>query len=111
MAGKFEMVKSKNGKFRFNLKAGNNQVIITSQLYEKRISATNGIKSIKNHCGDDACFERKVAKNDKPYFVLKAKNGQTIGKSQQYASKATMEKGIKAIRNAAPDAEVVDLTK
>ena len=111
MAGKFELLKSRNGKFRFNLKAGNNQVIITSQLYEKRISATNGIKSIKNHCKDDKCFERKVAKNGKPYFVLKAKNGQTIGKSQQYASRSTMAKGIRAIRNAAPGADVVDLTK
>ncbi|NNE65343.1 MAG: YegP family protein [Pyrinomonadaceae bacterium] len=111
MAGKFEVLKSKNGKFRFNLKAGNNQIIISSQLYEKRISVTNGIKSVKNHCGDDKCFERKVAKNGKPYFVLKAKNGKTIGKSQQYASNSTMNKGIRAIRNAAPDAEVVDLTK
>ena len=111
MAGKFEMLMSKNGKFRFNLKAGNNQVIISSQLYEKRISATNGIKSIKKHCNDDKCFEKKVAKNGKPYFVLKAKNGQAIGKSQQYASTSTMAKGIRAIRNAAPDAEVVDLTK
>jgi uncharacterized protein YegP (UPF0339 family) len=111
MAAKFEMLMSKNGKFRFNLKAGNNQVIITSQLYEKRVSATNGIKSVKNHCNDDKCFERKVAKNGKPYFVLLAKNGQTIGKSQQYASTATMEKGIRAIKNAAPVAEIVDLTK
>ncbi|MDH3494553.1 MAG: YegP family protein [Acidobacteriota bacterium] len=111
MAGKFELLMSKNGKYRFNLKAGNNQVIVSSQLYDKRMSATNGIKSVKNHCSDDKCFDRKVAKNGKPYFVLKAKNGQVIGKSQQYASNATMAKGIRAVRNAAPDAEVVDLTK
>lgn len=111
MAAKFEMLKSRNGKFRFNLKAANGQVVLTSELYEKRISATNGIKSIKKNCGDDNCFERKQARNGKPYFVMKAKNGQSIGKSQQYASKATMEKGIRSVKNSAPDADVKDLTK
>ena len=111
MAAKFEMMKARNGKFRFNLKAANGQVVLTSQMYEKRISATNGIKSIKKNCGDDNCFDRKQARNGKPYFVMKAKNGQPIGNSQQYASKATMEKGIRSVKNSAPNADVKDLTK
>ena len=111
MAAKFEMKVARNGKFRFNLKSGNGQIVITSEMYEKRISATNGIKSIKKNCGDDNCFERKVARNGKPFFVLKAKNGQTIGKSQQYSGNASMEKGIASVKNNAPEAEVKDLTK
>jgi uncharacterized protein YegP (UPF0339 family) len=111
MAAKFEMMVARNGKFRFNLKSGNGQIVLTSQMYEKRISATNGIKSIKKNCGDDNCFERKVARNGKPFFVLKAKNGQAIGKSQQYSGNASMEKGIASVKNNAPDAEVKDLTK
>jgi uncharacterized protein YegP (UPF0339 family) len=111
MAAKFEMLMSRNGKFRFNLKSGNGQIVLTSELYEKRISATNGIKSIKKNCGDDNCFERKQARNGKPFFVMKAKNGQSIGKSQQYSGNASMEKGIKSVKTNAPDAEVKDLTK
>ena len=110
MAAKFEMMKARNGKFRFNLKSANGQVVLTSQMYEKRISATNGIKSIKKNCKDDNCYDRKIARNGKPYFVMKAKNGQAIGNSQQYASKATMEKGIRAVKNTAPKANVKDLT-
>ena len=37
-------------------------------------------------------FEYRVAKNDKPYFVLKAANHQEIGRSQYYSSQAAAEK-------------------
>ena len=38
--------------------------------------------------------ERKAAKDDSPYLVLKAENGQTIGKSEMYSSNSAMEDGI-----------------
>ncbi|MEQ8689785.1 MAG: DUF1508 domain-containing protein, partial [Pseudomonadales bacterium] len=43
MAGKFELKKGKSGKFSFNLKAGNGQVIFTSQAYDSKRSAIAGI--------------------------------------------------------------------
>jgi hypothetical protein len=36
MAGKFELNKSKSGQFMLNLRAGNNQVILTSELYREK---------------------------------------------------------------------------
>lgn len=110
MAAKFELLKAKNGKFRFNLKSGNGQIVISSQMYDKRVSATNGIKSIQKNCGNDKCFERKSARNGKPYFVLKSTNGQVIGQSQQYSGTASMEKGISSVKTNAPVAAVKDLT-
>ena len=47
MAGKFELKKSKNDKFHFSLLAGNGQVILSSEMYEARASAVNGIESVK----------------------------------------------------------------
>jgi uncharacterized protein YegP (UPF0339 family) len=44
MAGKFELKKSKDGQFMFNLKASNGQVILTSELYKTKASAENGIE-------------------------------------------------------------------
>lgn len=38
---------STNGKFYFNLRAGNNQVIGTSEMYESASSRDNGIESVK----------------------------------------------------------------
>jgi len=37
---------SKNGKFMFNLRAGNNQVIGTSEMYNTSAACENGIKSV-----------------------------------------------------------------
>jgi hypothetical protein len=49
MAGKFEITKDKAGKFRFRLKAGNGEIIATSEAYETKSSAKNGITSVQNN--------------------------------------------------------------
>jgi uncharacterized protein YegP (UPF0339 family) len=35
--------RAKNGKFHFNLKAANHQVILTSEMYDSESDAKNGI--------------------------------------------------------------------
>lgn len=110
MAGKFELKKSKSDQFMFNLKAGNGQVILTSEMYKQKASAQNGIESVKKHAGSDDNFERKTSKREEPFFVLKASNGQVIGMSEMYSSDSAMEKGIASVKTNAPDAEVQDLT-
>lgn len=105
----FELFKSeKNDKFYFNLKAKNGQVILSSQGYEGKSGATNGINSVKENAEDDSRYERKTAANGKFHFNLKAKNGQIIGSSQMYSSEAGMENGIESVKNNAPDAGVED---
>ena len=49
MAGKFVLKKGESGKFHFNLVAGNGQVVATSQTYESKESALNGIKSVQTN--------------------------------------------------------------
>ena len=41
MAGKFELYQDKTGKFRFRLKAGNEQILATVQCYESTSTAMN----------------------------------------------------------------------
>ena len=110
MAGKFELKKTESGKFMFNLKAGNGQIILVSQMYESKDSAENGIESVRKNSADDARFERKVAKNGEPFFSLTATNGQNIGKSETYSSESAMENGVESEKTNAPDAAVVDNT-
>jgi len=111
MAGKFEIKSASGGKFTFNLKAANNQVILSSQLYQAKSGAKNGIESVKKHAADDSNFKRKESKAGDPYFVLEASNGQVIGKSEMYSSKDAMENGIRSVKTNAPSAEVADLTE
>ncbi|MEL6976740.1 MAG: YegP family protein, partial [Bacteroidota bacterium] len=92
----------------FNLKAGNGQVILTSQSYASMDGCKNGIESVKKNSQDDARFERKTAKDGSPFFTLNATNGQVIGKSEMYSSKDAMENGIASVKKNAPDAYTVE---
>ncbi len=110
MAGKFELKKSSNGQFRFNLKAGNGQVILTSELYTEKRGAQSGIESVKRNAPIEERYERKTNKAGEPYFVLKASNGQVVGQSESYSSTSAMEGGIESVKKNAPDAETDDQT-
>ncbi len=110
MAAKFDLEMSANGKFMFNLKAGNGQVILTSQMYQSKTTAEEGIESVRRHSADDANFERKTSKSGQPYFVLKASNDQVIGTSEMYSGEAAMENGIASVKANAPSAAVADKT-
>ncbi|WP_439327552.1 YegP family protein [Lonepinella sp. BR2357] len=109
--GWYELKLASDGQFMFNLKAANSQVILTSELYKTRAAAENGIASVQKNGEDESLFEYRVAKNDKPYFVLKAKNHQEIGRSQYYSSQESAKNGVKSVMNNAATTTVKDLTK
>ncbi len=46
---RFDRKKSSNGKYYFNLKAGNGQIIGTSEMYESEASRNKGIESVKTN--------------------------------------------------------------
>ena len=102
-------VKKSGDKFHFVLKAGNGQVILSSQMYASKASAMNGVASVRKNCGNDDCWERKTAKNGKFHFNLKSTNGQIVGSSQMYASESGMNNGIQSVKNNAPGADVKEI--
>lgn len=106
--GKFVITVRKNGEFQFNLKATNGQVILTSEGYTTKAACLNGVESVKKNSQVEERFEIKVAKNGKPFFNLKATNGQIIGASQMYSSERTMKQGIASVMKNAPEAPVVE---
>ena len=108
--GKFEITTRTNGEFQFNLKATNGQIILTSEGYTTKASCTNGIESVRTHSQDAARFDRLTAKNNQPYFNLKAANGQIVGTSQMYNSEAARDNGIASVTTNAPDATIDDQT-
>ncbi len=97
MSGKFEITQSKNDKFLFNLKAGNGEIILTSQLYEAKTGAQQGIDSVRANAPLDERYERSTSTSGQPYFNLKAANGQVIGRSETYSSTSAMEGGIASV--------------
>lgn len=104
--GLFVISKRKNGEFQFVLKAGNGQVILSSEGYTTKSACENGIESVRKNSQIDTRFDRLESKNGKPYFNLKASNGQIIGSSEMYESVASRDNGIASVAKNAPEAEV-----
>ncbi|NTZ47943.1 DUF1508 domain-containing protein [Lelliottia aquatilis] len=110
MASWFELSKSSDGQFRFVLKAGNGEIILTSELYTTKGAAENGIASVRTNSPLDERYEKKTAANGKFHFNLKAANHQVIGSSQLYASEQSRETGIASVKNNGASQTVKDLT-
>ncbi|MGI9271991.1 MAG: YegP family protein [Woeseiaceae bacterium] len=110
MAGKFECYKDKAGEFRFRLKAGNGENILSSEGYKSKASCTNGIASVQKNCLDEKCFEKKTTDSGKFRFNLKSTNGQVIGTSQSYDSASGRDNGIGSVTRSAPGASIDDQT-
>ena len=124
--GKFVISEAKNGGFVFNLKAGNGEIIATSQVYKSLDSCKNGIESVKKNVPDlhvedqtvenfekltNPKFEVYVDKAGEFRFRLKARNGEIIATGESYKAKKSCLNGIDSIKRNAPDAEVVEEKK
>ena len=109
MAAKYELKKGKSGKYSFNLKAGNGRIILTSETYNSEKDALDGITAVKRAAGKDGNYERKTSTKKEPFFVLKAANGEPIGKSEMYSSASAMEAGIVSVK-ANASAPTLNLT-
>lgn len=109
--GKFVITTRKNNDYQFVLKAGNGQVILASQGYSTKPSCLNGVESVKKNAVKEDRYERLTSTNGKPYFNLKATNGQVIGNSEMYESESSRENGVKSVMSNAPDATIDDQTE
>ena len=109
MAGKFECYKDKAGEFRFRLKAGNGNTILSSEGYKSKSGCSNGIESVRKNSQDPDRFVKKETDSGKFRFNLTAKNSQTVGSSQNYSSESGCDNGMKSVATNAPDAVVVEV--
>ncbi|CAH5356648.1 hypothetical protein AI2839V1_3038 [Enterobacter cloacae] len=110
MSGWFELSKSSDGQFRFVLKAGNGEIILTSELYTSKSAAENGIASVRTNSPQDERYEKKTASNGKFHFNLRAGNHQVIGGSQLYATEQSRDKGIASVKTNGSSQTVKDNT-
>lgn len=108
MAARFEIAEAKDGQFYFRLKAGNGQNILSSEMYQAKAGALNGIESVRKNAPLDERYDKRTSSNGQPYFVLKAGNHEVIGNSEMYESEDARDNGIESVKANAPAAEVVD---
>ena len=110
MPGWFELSRSADDQYRFVLKAGNAETILTSELYKAKASAESGIASVQANCSDDDRYDRKVSGNGKFYFTLKAANHQVIGTSQMYTTASGRDGGIESVKTNGVTTTIKDNT-
>ena len=119
--GKFVVKQTKNG-FVFNLKAGNGEIIATSQTYSGEDACMNGIESVRKNAElakledqtvenfetvTNPKFEVYLDKRGEYRFRLKERNGEIIATGDGYKAKASCLNGIDSIRRNAPESPVV----
>ena len=120
--GKFVIRKTNTG-IKFDLKAGNGEVIATSEVYSSEDACRNGIASVQKNAPVAAVEDQTVegyAEQKHPKFEvytdkagefrlrLKATNGQIIAVGEGYKAKASCLNGIESVKKNAPEAEIVE---
>lgn len=120
--GKFAIKKVKTG-IKFNLKAGNGEIIATSEVYSSESACKNGIESVRKNAPianledqtvegfetlTNPKFEVYTDKAGEFRFRLKARNGEIIAVSEGYTRRSSCLNGIESVRKNAPEADVVE---
>ena len=120
--GKFVIRETKTG-IKFDLKAGNGEVIATSEVYSSEAACRNGVASVMKNAPVAAVenqtvegyaiekhpkFEIYADKAGEFRFRLKATNGQIIATSEGYKALASCVNGIESVKKNAVDAAVVE---
>ena len=120
--GKF-VIRTVSSGIKFDLKAGNGQVIATSEVYTTETACRNGIASVQKNAPvagvEDQTVEGYAAVSHPKFemyqdkageyrFRLKATNGQIIATSEGYTAKASCLNGIESVQKNAPEAEIVE---
>lgn len=115
------VMKSVASGLKFDLKAGNGEVIATSEVYTTEAACRNGVASVVKNAAEAVLEDQTekdcaVRKNPKFElyadragefrFRLKARNGQVIAVSEGYKAKAGCLNGIESVRKNAPNASV-----
>ena len=94
---RFSTFKGLDGRYYFHLKAINGEIVLQSQSYASKAGATGGIQSVQVNGIEAARYEVREAADGKFYFVLKAANGQIIGRGEMYESRSNAQRGVDAV--------------
>ena len=116
--GKF-VIRQTNTGFKFDLKAGNGEVIATPEVYSSIAACRKGVDSVSRIAADanfadltleqtalHPKFEMYEDKSGQFRFRLKARNGEIVATSEAYTTKAACENGVESVRKNAPEAAV-----
>lgn len=118
---KFVIRTVKSG-LKFDLRAGNGQTILTSEVYTSEAACRKGIDSVMRNAPlaklenqteegwktvTNPKFQVYQDKAGQFRFRLRARNGEIIAVSENYTAKAGCLNGIESVKKNASEAEIV----
>ena len=109
MAARYQLRKAANGQHYFNLTAKNNKIVLTSEMYDSKAAAQQGIEAVRVSGPQPERYDRRRSVDGQDYFVLLAANGEVVGQSEMYRSSASLENGLQAVMRVAETAEVFEV--
>jgi uncharacterized protein YegP (UPF0339 family) len=120
MAHKFNITAAADDQFKFDF-SYNSERIFWSENYKQKASAKSGIDSLKKNAPDAAIvdvskgetgsgyrFEIVESKDGQHFVRFVASNGETMARTETYASKASAKNAIDSLKKNGPGADVVE---
>ncbi len=102
-----EVLQGATGKWRFNVHAKNGQIVLSSEHYSSQAAAVNGAVAVQTVSTDASAYHLQKNSANGWYFTVKADNGQVIGVSQQYTTKAAAQSTIKSLQTLLVDVQIL----
>lgn len=106
---KFQMFTGADEQVYFRLRVRNGETILVSEGCVNGAGCEKGIASVKVNAPRDEQYERRTSVDRQFYFVLKAANGEIIGRSERYTTPQSRDAGIVIVKEVAPAAAVEDV--
>lgn len=96
----FDLWQDVAGAYHFHLRAGNGEILVTSEAYSSRTSALDGLLSVLDNGGTATRYETYTGANEQEYFTLEAANHRILATSETYSTPEAAAKGVTATIHA-----------
>lgn len=92
--------------FSFSFVNDDGKMVLRSENYKAKDSASKGINSVKKNCTEDKRYILKESSNGMFFFNVKSANGQVVATSAMFATEQERKDAISNIKSTLPGCEV-----
>jgi uncharacterized protein YegP (UPF0339 family) len=91
---RFEVFQGEDRQYYFHLRAGNGEIVLTSEGYTTKASALSGVSSVQTNGGTAASYDVFATADGQYAIRLKAANDETIAQGEAYVSKSNATRAV-----------------
>lgn len=111
MASRFELVLDEAGKFHFQLRSPDGDILLRSIGCDGKIKAQTGVLHVRSALRDAARSGPHTEADGSHWVVVKEADGSLLARSVRVADEAAAQALLARIRAISDTAPIIDLTK